>query len=82
MKTAISVPDETFEKASRRAHDLGVSRSEFFSRAVIRYLDELDAASVTRQIDQAVDALAQQDESALSAVAVGRHVLDEASGDW
>lgn len=82
MKTAISVPDETFEKASRRAHDLGVSRSEFFSRAAIRYLDELDAASITRQIDQAVDAQAQQDESALNAVAVGRQVLDDASGDW
>ncbi|MGH3495744.1 MAG: ribbon-helix-helix domain-containing protein [Sciscionella sp.] len=82
MKTAISVPDETFEKASRRARDLGVSRSEFFSRAAIRYLDELDAASVTRQIDQAVDAQAQFDESALNAVAVGRQVLDDASGDW
>ena len=82
MKTAISVPDETFEKASRRAHDLGMSRSEFFSRAAIRYLDELDAASVTRQIDQAVDAQAQQDESAVNAVAVGRRVLDDASGDW
>ena len=82
MKTAISVPDETFEKASRRAHDLGVSRSEFFSRAVSRYLDELDAASVTRQIDQAVDEQSQQDESTLNAVAVGHHVLDDASGDW
>ena len=27
MKTAISVPDETFEKASRRAHDLGMIRT-------------------------------------------------------
>ncbi len=82
MKTAISVPDDTFEKASRRAHDLGMSRSEFFSRAATRYLDELDAASVTCQIDQALDAQAEQDDSALDAVAVGRHVLDDASGDW
>lgn len=81
VKTAISVPDETFEKASRRARDLGVSRSEFFSRAASRYLDELDAASVTRQIDHAVDEQSQQDESTLNAVAAGRHVLD-ASGDW
>ena len=82
MKTAISVPDETFEKASRRARDLGLSRSEFFSRAATRYLDELDATSVTWQIDQALDGQMQQDESALDAVAVGRHVLDDASGDW
>lgn len=82
MKTAISVPDETFEKASRRAHDLGMSRSEFFSRAAARYLEELDAESVTRQIDLAVAALAEQDDSAADAVVVGRRVLADASGDW
>jgi len=84
MKTAISVPDETFEKASRRARDLGMSRSEFFSRAAARYLDELDAESesVTRQIDQAVAAGAGQDRSGADAVGVGKRVLDEASGDW
>jgi len=52
-RQAISVPDDTFEKATRRAHDLGMSRSEFFARAAARYLDELDAESVTRQIDLA-----------------------------
>jgi metal-responsive CopG/Arc/MetJ family transcriptional regulator len=82
MKTAISVPDETFEKASRRAHDLGMSRSEFFSRAAARYLEELDAESVTRQIDLAVAAQAGQDDSAADAVAVGHRVLADASGDW
>jgi metal-responsive CopG/Arc/MetJ family transcriptional regulator len=82
MKTAISVPDETFEKASRRAHDLGMSRSEFFSRAATRYLDELDAESVTRQIDLAVAALAEPDDSSADAVVAGRRVLSDASGDW
>jgi metal-responsive CopG/Arc/MetJ family transcriptional regulator len=82
MKTAISVPDETFEKASRRAHDLGMSRSEFFSRAAAHYLDELDAESVTRQIDQAVAAVAGRDDSDADAVVVGHRVLADASGDW
>jgi hypothetical protein len=82
MKTAISVPDETFEKASRRAHDLGMSRSEFFTRAAARYLDELDSESVTRQIDLTVAALAEQDDSAADAVVVGKRVLSDASGDW
>lgn len=82
MKTAISVPDETFEKASRRARDLGMSRSEFFSRAAARYLHELDAESVTHQIDLAVTALAEHDDSAADAVVVGRRVLADASGDW
>lgn len=75
MKTAISVPDETFEKAARRARDLGMSRSEFFARAAVRYLDELDAKSVTRQIHLAVAALAGDDDSAGGAVAVARRLL-------
>ena len=45
MKTAISLPNETFERVSRRASDLGMSRSEFFARAAQRYLDELDSHS-------------------------------------
>jgi metal-responsive CopG/Arc/MetJ family transcriptional regulator len=81
VKTAISIPDETFEKASRRAHDLGMSRSEFFARAAARYLDELDSESVTRQIDAAVEAFGA-DDSAADAVAKGRLVLDGAAGDW
>lgn len=82
MKTAISIPDETFAKASRRAHDLGMSRSEFFTRAAARYLDELDAESVTHQIDLAVDALGSGDDSAMNAVATGHRVLDAESGKW
>ncbi len=82
MKTAISVPDETFEKASRRAHDLGMSRSEFFTRAAARYLEELDAESVTRQIDLAVVALADGDASRVDAVAAGHRVLVDESGEW
>jgi len=82
MKTAISVPDDTFEKATRRARDLGMSRSEFFARAAARYLDELDAESVTRQIDLAVAALAGRDDSTADAVAVGQRVLSDSSGDW
>ncbi|QTE29252.1 CopG family transcriptional regulator [Pengzhenrongella sicca] len=82
MKTAISVPDDTFEKATRRAHDLGMSRSEFFTRAAARYLDELDAESVTRQIDLALAARPGADDAASDAVDVGHLILDDSSGDW
>jgi len=59
-----------------------MSRSEFFSRAAARYLDELDAESVTRQIDLTVAALAGQDDSTADAVLAGQRVLGDASGDW
>jgi hypothetical protein len=81
VKTAISIPDETFDKASRRAHELGMSRSEFFTRAAARYLDELDAQSLTHQIDQAVPAQNGRDDTAEYAVTASRRVLD-AAPEW
>ena len=75
MKTAISVPDDTFERASARARDLGMSRSEFFTIAARHYLDELDAGSATRQIDAALAQLEVIDESSAEAVAGGHRVL-------
>jgi hypothetical protein len=80
MKTAISVPDETFDRATRQAAELGISRSEFFTRAAGRYLDELAAQSLTHQIDQALQAAAD-DDSAAAAARAGRRVL-AAEEDW
>jgi metal-responsive CopG/Arc/MetJ family transcriptional regulator len=80
VKTAISVPDDTFEAATKRAQELGMSRSEFFSRAARRYLEELDRESTTEQVDQALRA-AGGDESSSTAVAVGRRRLSNGE-DW
>jgi metal-responsive CopG/Arc/MetJ family transcriptional regulator len=79
MKTAISVPDDTFEQATRRARELGISRSEFFARAARRYLDELGARSLTRQIDEALRA-AGADDSGHDAAQAGRRRLAYEAG--
>jgi metal-responsive CopG/Arc/MetJ family transcriptional regulator len=81
MKTAISVPDEIFEQAAGQAAELGISRSEFFARAARRYLDELAAQSLTRQIDQALLA-AEDDDSGAAAAAVGRALLGSGDDGW
>lgn len=81
MKTAISVPDRTYEQATRRAAAMGMSRSEFFSVAAQRYLGELDAESLTAQIDSAVE-LVGGDESSTAAAAAGRHRLAADQDDW
>jgi antitoxin MazE6 len=80
VKTAISVPDETFAQATRQAAELGISRSEFFTRAARRYLDELASRSLTRQVDEALQA-AGSDDSAAAAAAAGRRRL-VAGNDW
>jgi metal-responsive CopG/Arc/MetJ family transcriptional regulator len=79
MKTAISLPDDTFEQATKQAAELGISRSEFFAVAARRYLDELASRSLTRQIDEALQA-AGPDESAAAAAAAGRSRLARQDG--
>jgi metal-responsive CopG/Arc/MetJ family transcriptional regulator len=81
MKTAISVPDDVFDRASEQAAELGISRSEFFARAARKYLDELASASLTSQINEALRA-AGDDDSATAAVAAGHRVLTSEDGDW
>lgn len=76
MKTAISIPDETFQAATRRAADLGMSRSEFFTRAAQRYLEQLDEESLTGRIDAALDAVSADDSAA---VAAGRRRLADST---
>jgi metal-responsive CopG/Arc/MetJ family transcriptional regulator len=81
MKTAISIQDDTFERVSKRAAALGLSRSEFFSTAARRYLDELDAQSLCREIDEVLD-LVSDDDSNDAAIAAGRNRLARDAGAW
>jgi metal-responsive CopG/Arc/MetJ family transcriptional regulator len=81
MKAAISVPDPTFEAASRRARELGMSRSEFFSRAAAHYLTELDAASLTARIDAALE-IAADEETETAVVHASRRALLAADEEW
>lgn len=55
MKTAISVPDETFRRVEAQAAALNMNRSEFYSVAAERYLNELEATSLTSEINAAID---------------------------
>lgn len=76
MKTAISIPDETFARVQATAARLGVSRSEFFSRAAERWIDDLEDAETTAAIDAAIG-----DEQDIAFVEhAGRDVVQRA--DW
>ncbi len=81
MKTAISLPDDTYAQASRRAAELGISRSEFFARAARRYLDELASQSLTQQIDDALQTATADDSNAAAAAGFYRSYL-AAQDDW
>jgi antitoxin MazE6 len=81
VKTAISVPDETFERADRQAAALGISRSELFTAAMQRYLDQLEEESLTAGINAAID-LAGVDDSSSAAATAGRRMLAAAEDGW
>jgi metal-responsive CopG/Arc/MetJ family transcriptional regulator len=80
VKTAISLPDDTYEQATRQAAELGISRSEFFARAARNYLDQLAVQSLTRQINEALQAVS--DDSNAAAAAAGRRHLAAQDDDW
>lgn len=52
MKTAISIPDDLFQRADSAAAALHVSRSELYRRALDAYLQQLPQGSLTAQLDE------------------------------
>jgi metal-responsive CopG/Arc/MetJ family transcriptional regulator len=80
VKTAISLPDDTYEQATRQAAELGISRSEFFARAARNYLDQLAVRSLTGQINEALQDAS--DDSNAAAAATGRRHLAARDDDW
>jgi metal-responsive CopG/Arc/MetJ family transcriptional regulator len=80
MKTAISIPDETFTRVEQKVSDLGMSRSEFYTKAAQCYLEHLDASSLTTRIDEAIS-LIGPDDSGRAAVTAGRRWLVQ-DDDW
>lgn len=53
MKTAVSLPDEIFEQATREAKRLGISRSELVTRALRDFLRERRSRDVRASYDRA-----------------------------
>jgi predicted DNA-binding protein len=74
------MPDETFERAEAQAHALGMSRSEFVTRAIQHYLEDLEKGSLTQQIDAALDVI-HMDDTGRIAVELGHRLLAH-EDDW
>lgn len=81
MKTAISVPDEDFERIERVAARHGMTRSEFYRRAAVHLADELEGTSeLTRLANAALAAAGQPSEDRLFLDASRRAMTPE--GEW
>ena len=51
MKTAISIQDEIFEAAERVAAEMGISRSELYSKAVELFVSRHAGERITERLD-------------------------------
>jgi metal-responsive CopG/Arc/MetJ family transcriptional regulator len=74
MKTAVSIPDEVFEKVERLARRAGRSRSEVFSAALAEYVARHAPDEVTEAMDRVCADVGDNEDPFVSAA--GRRVLE------
>jgi antitoxin MazE6 len=67
VKTAISIPDQTFQDAEETAARLGISRSELYARAVRAYVDAEQDEHVTEALNAVYADQPSEVDAALSA---------------
>ena len=74
MKTAVSIPDEVFEKAERLAERERRSRSEVYSAALREYVARHEPDEVTDAMNRVCDRVSTEPDEFLAAAA--RRVLE------
>ena len=65
MKTAVSLPDDLFRMAEASAKRLGVSRSEFYAKAIADFLTKNQATSITERLNSVYSQHSSKMDSAL-----------------
>ena len=78
MKTAVSIPDDIFERAERLALRERRTRSEVYAAALDEYVARHAHDEVTDTMNRVCDAVGDDDDAFLHAA--GRRVLDRV--DW
>ncbi|MGH2821246.1 MAG: ribbon-helix-helix protein, CopG family [Actinomycetota bacterium] len=74
MKTAVSIPDELFERAEDMARKTGKSRSRLYQEALSEYLLRRDPGAVTEAMDEALTDIHPQRDAWLAEA--GRQTLE------
>lgn len=78
MKTAVSIPDDIFERAERLASREQRSRSDVYAAALDQYLARHARDEITETMNRVCDEVGESDDAFLAAA--GRRVLDRA--EW
>lgn len=75
MKTAVSIPDEVFEKVERLARREKRSRSEVFSAALREYVARHSPDEITDAINRVCDQVGDQTDEFVAAAT--RRILEK-----
>ena len=78
MKTAVSIPDDIFERAERLARRKQCSRSEMYAAAIDEYVTRHADDEVTDAMNRVCDEVGTESDVFLAAA--GRRILDRA--EW
>ena len=78
MKTAISLPDSVFEQAEALAQQLGLSRSEFYTKALQAYLKRHNRDQILLKLNQVY----AKDSSELDPVMSRMQFMSLPHEDW
>jgi len=78
MKTAVSIPDELFQRADELAARLGKSRSQVYREALAEYLLRRDPQAITAALDELAGELAERPDPWL--VQASRRALERS--EW
>lgn len=78
MKTAVSVPNDVYERAERLARREKRSRSDVYSAALREYVDRHEPDEITEALDRTVADVGGETDDFVAAA--GRQLLE--STDW
>jgi len=78
MKTAISLPDPIFKAAEKIAHRLGITRSELYTKALSKYIQEHRNDKVTEKLNEIYD----KESSSLDAATYTFQLASLDKEDW
>jgi len=78
MKTAISIPDQTFSRAEQFAKQRHMTRSALFATAVDEYIRHHREDDVTQQLNKVY----AQEDSTLDPVVARLQSLSLPKGEW
>ena len=82
MKTAISIPDELFEKVDELAAESHRSRSQIFADAVRAYLDQRKSESMLKALNEVYSEVETGEEASVRKGAKKRYAKTLKGSKW